>query len=226
MEKAIKTLIILILLMLTIYMCKWFIKTDYFNIKEVEIIGEYDNLIKNDIISKLEDLKNKNIVYLDTSEIEKKLSQDARIKKISILKVFPSKLKIELEERKPHAYVRKDGEILIADEELNIFGYISELEPKNLPIVDYVDEESMKDLKIIVSKIKNQDFYSTISEIKKSSKKEADVYEIILMSGTTIETDTLVSSEKYSEIPKLYEKIKNEQEVEFMNIRFKDVFFK
>lgn len=131
---------------------------------------------------------------------------------------------MEIEERKPHVYVRKAGDILIADEELNIFGYISELETKNLPIVDYIDEASMKDLKIIVSKIKNQDFYLTISEIKKSNKKNADVYEIILLNGVVIETDTLVSSEKYDEIYKLYEKIKNEREVKYMNIRFKDVY--
>lgn len=225
MGKITKILIVLGILMATVYAGKWFIQTDYFNIKEIQITGD-NAFIKDDIVNKVENLKNKNIVYMNTNEIEKTIKEDARVKKVSILKIFPSKLNIELEERKPHVYVRKGTDILVADNELNIFGYISELKEKNLPIVDYTDSESMKDLKIIVSKIKNRNFYEMISEIKKSNKPNTDAYEIVLLNGTIVETDPLVSTQKYEAAYAVYEKSKKERVLNYMNIRFKDIVVK
>lgn len=70
-----------------------------------------------------------------------------RVKSVSIQKIFPGKLEIKLEERKPRAYVKKGTDMFLADEELNLYGYISEEKFKNMPIVIYTDDESLKDLK-------------------------------------------------------------------------------
>ena len=82
------------------------------------------------------------------------------------------------------------------------------------------NEEVKKDLKIIISKIKNKDLYDMISEIRKSDKE----YRIILVDGIEIITDTLVSVDKYDNAYRLYiQKLKNNQEINYMDIRFKDV---
>lgn len=178
-------------------------------------------MIKSDITNKIEKLKETNIVYIDTWKIEKLLKQDARIKNVSIRKVYPSRVEINLEERVPYVYVKKGNDIFLSDEQLNIFGYIFESETKNIPVVIYDEnEEVKKDLKIIISKIKNKDLYDMISEIRKSDKE----YRIILVDGIEIITDTLVSVDKYDNAYRLYiQKLKNNQEINYMDIRFKDV---
>ena len=171
MKKTIKTLAIFSLIMSGIYFGKWFIQTDYFKIREIPVSGD-NALLKRSIVSKLEKLKGENIVYIDTKKIEKMVKEDVRVKNATIQKVFPSKLKVNIEERKLHAYVKKGTDLFLADSELNLFGYIQEEKFKNIPIVIYTNDESMKDLKIIISKIKNKDLYDMISEIKKSEDQK------------------------------------------------------
>ena len=220
MKKTIKTLAIFSLIMSGIYFGKWFIQTDYFKIREIPVSGD-NALLKRSIVSKLEKLKGENIVYIDTKKIEKMVKEDVRVKNATIQKVFPSKLKVNIEERKLHAYVKKGTDLFLADSELNLFGYIQEEKFKNIPIVIYTNDESMKDLKIIISKIKNKDLYDMISEIKKSEDKKENKYELVLVDKVKIITDTLVNEKKYDEIYKSYQKIKSDQTIQYIDIRFK-----
>ena len=220
MKKTIKTLAIFSLIMSGIYFGKWFIQTDYFKIREIPVSGD-NALLKRSIVSKLEKLKGENIVYIDTKKIEKMVKEDVRVKNATIQKVFPSKLKVNIEERKLHAYVKKGTDLFLADSELNLFGYIQEEKFKNIPIVIYTNDESMKDLKIIISKIKNKDLYDMISEIKKSEDQKENKYELVLVDKVKIITDTLVNEKKYDEIYKSYQKIKSDQTIHYIDIRFK-----
>ena len=220
MKKTIKTLAIFSLIMSGIYFGKWFIQTDYFKIREIPVSGD-NALLKRSIVSKLEKLKGENIVYIDTKKIEKMVKEDVRVKNATIQKVFPSKLKVNIEERKLHAYVKKGTDLFLADSELNLFGYIQEEKFKNIPIVIYTNDESMKDLKIIISEIKNKDLYDMISEIKKSEDQKENKYELVLVDKVKIITDTLVNEKKYDEIYKSYQKIKSDQTIQYIDIRFK-----
>ena len=220
MKKTIRTLAIFSLIMSGIYFGKWFIQTDYFKIREIPVSGD-NALLKRSIVSKLEKLKGENIVYIDTKKIEKMVKEDVRVKNATIQKVFPSKLKVNIEERKLHAYVKKGTDLFLADSELNLFGYIQEEKFKNIPIVIYTNDESMKDLKIIISKIKNKDLYDMISEIKKSEDQKENKYELVLVDKVKIITDTLVNEKKYDEIYKSYKKIKSDQTIQYIDIRFK-----
>ena len=220
MKKTIKTLAVFGLIISGIYFGKWFIQTDYFKIREIPVSGD-NALLKRDIVSKLEKLKGENIVYIDTKKIEKMVKEDVRVKNATIQKVFPSKLKVNIEERKLHAYVKKGTDLFLADSELNLFGYIQEEKFKNIPTVIYTDDESLKDMKIIISKIKNKDLYDMISEIKKSDDQKENKYELVLIDGVKIITDTLVNEKKYDEIYKSYKKIKSDQAIQYIDIRFK-----
>lgn len=220
MQKFMRTFVMLTCFSAVIYLGKMFVNTDYFKIKEIIVSGE-NGLLKEDITDKIKKLEENNIVYINTGEIEKLLRQDVRVKNISIKKIYPSKLEIKLEERKPYVYVKKREDIFLADEELNLFGYVFEEDSKNIPVVIYDgNEEVKKDLKIIISKIKNKDLYDMISEIRKSDKD----YRLILVNGIEIITDTLVSTDKYDKTYRLYsQRLKDNQEVHYMDIRFKDI---
>lgn len=220
MKKTIKTLAVFGLIISGIYFGKWFIQTDYFKIREIPVTGD-NALLKRDIVSKLEKLKGENIVYIDTKKLEKMIKEDARVKSVTIQKIFPSKLKINIEERKPYVYADNGSDKFLADSDLNLFGYMNEVKLQGIPTVTYKNEESKKDMKIILSKIKNKDLYDMISEIKKSDDQKENKYELVLIDGVKIITDTLVNEKKYDEIYKSYKKIKSDQAIQYIDIRFK-----
>ncbi|BBM41717.1 polypeptide-transport-associateddomain-containing protein [Leptotrichia shahii] len=221
MKKSVKVLILLFLLAGIMFFGKRFIDTDYFKVQEVLVEGQ-SNLLKQDIVAQLEQMKGKNIVYLNTSEIENRIKTDIRVKKVSVKKLFPSKIRVLLEEREPYVYVKKGDETLLADKDLNIYGDILEEPAKNIPIIDYTNDESLKEMKTILSKIQNKDFYAMISEIRQSEKN----YEILLTNNVRILTDTLVTEKKYDDAYKLYERIKKERPVISMDLRFIDIVVK
>ena len=221
MKKSINTLILLILLAGMMFFGKRFIDTDYFKVQEVLVKGQ-SKLLKQDIVVQLEQMKGKNIVYLNTDEIEKLIKKDVRVKKVSVKKLFPSKIEVTLEEREPYVYVKKGDETLLADKDLNIYGDILEEPSKNIPVINYTSDESLNEIKIILSKIQNKDFYAMISEIRQSEKN----YEILLTNNVRIITDTLVTEKKYNDAYKLYERLRKERPVISMDLRFIDIVVK
>ena len=217
MKNAVKVLILLFLLVGIMFFGKMFIETDYFKVQEVLVEGKSD-LLRQDIVAQLEQMKGKNIVYLNTNDIENHIKSDVRVKKVSVKKLFPSKIEVTLEEREPYVYVKKGDETLLADKDLNIYGDILEEPAKNIPIIDYTDDESLNAMKTILSRIKNKDFYAMISEIRQSEKN----YEILLTNNVRIITDTLVTEKKYNDAYKLYERLRKERSVISMDLRFID----
>ena len=221
MKKSINVLILLCLLAGMMFFGKRFIDTDYFKVQEVLIKGDY-KLLKQDIVVKLEQMKGKNIVYLNTNEIESLIKKDARVKKVSVKKLFPSKIEVTLEEKQPYVYVKKGDETLLADKDLVIYGDILEDPSRNIPVIEYTNDESLNAIKTILSKIRNKDFYAMISEIRQSEKN----YEILLINNVKIITDTQVTDKKYEDAYKLYERIKKERRVTSMDLRFIDIVVK
>ena len=221
MKKSINVLILLFLLAGMMFFGKRFIDTDYFKVQEVLIKGEF-KLLKQDIVTKLEQMKGKNIVYLNTNEIESLIKKDARVKRVSVKKLFPSKIEVTLEEKQPYVYVKKGDETLLADKDLVIYGDILEDPSRNIPVIEYTNDESLNAIKTILSKIKNKDFYAMISEIRQSEKN----YEILLINNVKIITDTQVTDKKYEDAYKLYERIKKERRVTSMDLRFIDIVVK
>ena len=221
MKRSIKALIALFLLAGAMFFGKRFIDTDYFKVQDVFIDG-VPKLLKQDIAAQLEQMKGKNIVYINTNKIENFIKNDIRVKKVSIKKLFPSKIEVVLEEREPYVYVKKGDETLLADKDLNIYGDILEDPSRNIPVIDYASNESLNGIKTILSKIQNKDFYAMISEIRQSEKN----YEILLTNNVKIITDTLVTEKKYNDAYKLYEKIKKEKAITYMDLRFTDIVVK
>lgn len=221
MKKSVKVLILLFLLAGMMFFGKRFVDTDYFKIQEVLIEG-HSKLLKQDIAVQLEQMKGKNIVYLNTNEIENLIKTDVRVKKVSVKKLFPSKIEVTLEEKQPYVYVKKGDETLLADKDLVIYGDILEDPSRNIPVIEYTNDESLNAIKTILSKIRNKDFYAMISEIRQSEKN----YEILLINNVKIITDTQVTDKKYEDAYKLYERIKKERRVTSMDLRFIDIVVK
>jgi len=92
--------------------CIFLISWNKLNIESTEFFTENKN-IKNDIQSFLKDKKLGNILLLDIDNLQESLSRHHLIKEVRVRKVFPSSLKIYIEERIPFAILKKENLFLI-----------------------------------------------------------------------------------------------------------------
>lgn len=93
-----------------------------FRVREVAVTG-CETLDANDVadISGLE--YGQNIFLLDKQSVMDKLSEDPRIKPVSVEPQYPDRVVITIEERQPAAYIEKNGSLIVIDDE----GWILEL---------------------------------------------------------------------------------------------------
>ena len=117
-------------------------------------------------------------------------------------------LKSEIADRKPEDFDSREEYISYLRDNIELNKYDREK----------LNDESLKEMKTILSKIRNKDFYAMISEIRQSEKN----YEILLTNNVRIITETLVTEKKYDEAYKIYERIKKERPVTSMDLRFID----
>ena len=223
MLKFLKFLVFLVIMAILIKGLFVFFSKDFFKVVNVKVEGE-NELIKSDITEKILYIKNKeNLIYLNTKKMEKYLEEDVRIKNIEIKKVYPSELIVKIEENKPYSYLRQGNNFYIINDEGKIFAYIDEVSNKNLPIIDAADKDDLEDILQVLSNIKNENFFSNISEIKKVKSD----YEILLNDGTLIKTSIVVNHTKYENCFKLYQSLISEnKKVEYIDLRFKDINLK
>ena len=221
MIKFMKYIFTLISLVLFFHLCIWGFNTKYFYVNEISIEGQ-NEIIKKDIIQKLSDLKGKKLVYINVEELEKGLKRDPRVESVEIKKVYPDKLVIDINEKIPYAFVRINNKFYAADKNLIIYGHIEEIKNIDIPIINNDENTRLEDFKFISSKIKDDKVYKIISEIRKNGT----YYEIVLRDVVIIKTDALVEEKKYITSFSLYNKLKNDKAIEYLDIRYKDVNIK
>lgn len=213
----------LFILAVFIYLGFLFIGSDFFIIKNIKIEGNYD-LLQQDIVSKFEYLKGENIFLINPRLIQREIGSDIRVEDINVTRYFPDTININIEQRKPIAIVYKNKQYLYVDEKLNIFAYYNEFENNNFPIItlDEENEEAENKMIEILKEVSKSDFFVKISEIYPSDNN----YNIVLLDGTKILIDENVKTKKYNLAYKVYEKeIKNKQ-LEYIDLRFKDIVVK
>ncbi|OQY10591.1 MAG: hypothetical protein B6I28_00730 [Fusobacteriia bacterium 4572_132] len=197
-----------------------FLEKDYFKITDVMIKGEY-SLIQDDIISKLLKLKGKNIWEIDEKKISQYIKNDVRIKRVEIKKTIPDEIEIEIEERKPFVYILWKNKLYLADEEGKIFAYRLEKIEKNLIVLRINKENEIDKIYSVLEKLTN--------EIKKDISSiyiKDNIIEIQLIDGMIFKTDDKVNMEKYKKGYQLYLGLKQEREINCIDLRFKNYILK
>lgn len=195
------------------------LNTDLFKIVDVNIQGDYA-LIEKDIVDKLEILKGKNIYSININDIEKEILKDARVNDIKIRRLLPKTINIEINEKKGVAIARFDSSFYIVDKNMNVYGYLNEID-NVLPIINITEDVNVADYKIIFDKIlMNKRLYNKLSELRYND----EYYILLLDDGTKIYTDTDVVADKYISAMNVYEKEgKENNKLEYIDLRFKDI---
>jgi len=83
-----------------------------FGIKGITITGTQE-LKEEEILSGAGIGPNNSLLFLDVASVRERLAKIALVKSVSVSKLFPNRLLIEIDERQPFALWQKDGEVQV-----------------------------------------------------------------------------------------------------------------
>ena len=216
-----KNIVRLFFLILFVYCAFLFIESDFFIVKNIQIEGNY-NLVKDDIVKKLDNIKGDSLFYINASRLEGIIEDDIRVESAKISRKFPDTIKIKIEERKPIAIVYSNGNYFYVDEGLNLFALYKEIKDTGVRIINIPKEDEIEEFKSMLKTLRDTQFYNTISEIYKGDK----MYILTLLDGTNVYIDKNVSLKKYNIAYKIYVDESVNKDIEYIDLRFKDIIVK
>ena len=206
--------------MMFVYILFIFMGTNFFEIKNITITGNND-LIKNDIVKYLYKLKGQSIFNISTNQLSADILNDVRVRDVEISRSFPDTLRIKINEKKPLGIMYINNQYIYIDENLNPFAYYSEIKDKEIPII-FLEKNDEENVKLLLSNVSKSKIYPFISEIYAIK----DGYTLTLLDGTDIYTDKDVETNKYDLGYKIYTKEKENKNLEYLELRFRDIAVK
>ncbi len=201
---------------------KNFLKKTIFEIKSVKIEGVSEKL-ETSFTPLKEQLIGKNINDVDIKEIEKRISQDVRVKNVSVIKSTLNEIIIKVEERDPKYYLQYKKDIYILDKDGKIYNYLNDLKTKDFPFIVAKSEEEIQTLLEILDKVETTDFRDIISQIYMESE---NCINLILSNGVVIKTNKEVTKEKYDTGSYLFFDLSSRKKIDYMDLRYEDYIIK
>jgi len=98
------------------------IENSIFSIREIELTG-IKNSDENKIKKKLDEFKGKNIILISTKKLKETIKDFDFIREIKIKKIYPEKIKVEINELKPLAIFMNDNQMYLLLEAGKIIEY-------------------------------------------------------------------------------------------------------
>ena len=161
-----------------------FISEKNFTIKNLtinEIRFENNKIISTEeLIKDLSFLYNKNIIFLNTLEIKKKLKKNSFIESLQVKKVYPNKLVIKIFEKQPIAIILHENKKFFLGKKFELIKYKKISKYENLAVING-DKKSFKKLFI---NLKNIKFPSDL--VKKYELQKIGRWNIELIDGRLI----------------------------------------
>ena len=134
-----------------------FISENISTIKKLKINKirfENNKIVNNEeLIKDLSFLYNKNIIFLNTLEIKKKLKKNSFIESLQVKKVYPNKLVIKIFEKQPIAIIFHENKKFFLGKKFELIKYKKISKYENLAVING-DEKSFKKLFINLKKTK------------------------------------------------------------------------
>ena len=197
---------------------RFFLTKPVFEVKNITIAEASEKLEKS--FSPLKDeLIGENINDIDLLEIEKRISEDVRVNKVSVKRSNLSEIVITVEEKEPEYYLQYKKKIYLLDKDGKIYGYLNDLKTKDFPFLVVKSEEEIEIILSVLDKIEATDFKDVISQIYID---EPSCIKIILYDGAVIKTDRDVKKEKYDIGSYLFFDLSGKKKVDYMDLRYED----
>ncbi|WP_319371454.1 FtsQ-type POTRA domain-containing protein [uncultured Ilyobacter sp.] len=223
MKAFLKIILLFLFAAAFFYMDQIFIQRDIFRVEKVWIFGEL-NLTSREVKKQMGTAIGEYIWDIDTKAIEEILKEDIRIESVKVKKILPDEIRVEIKEKDPSYYAQYKDRVYTVDENGNIFAYLEETPIRDLPLLLVKKEDQIPELLKILKKIKGKKIEKLISQIYIYNKW---CINFVLFDGTIVKTDNDVEERKYDVAERLYSELKlNQNELEYMDIRFSDYIVK
>lgn len=171
-----------------------FLNSDIFNIKNIKIQG--NNKVSDEIIEQYLDLKyDKNIFIYSTKKIKKSLEQNAYIETVSIKKIFPNTIQVNINEKGIVALIKDENKYCYIDNNLNVIDRLNEIDKNekaiiieteydlnNENIIKFENDDIKKGLIYLMECISNNNLSKKIKKIN----YEQDIINMYSIDGTNI----------------------------------------
>ena len=132
-----------------------------------EIRFENNKIVSNEeLIKDLSFLYNKNIIFLNTLEIKKKLKKKSFIESLQVKKVYPNKLVIKIFEKQPIAIILHENKKFFLGKKFELIKYKKISKYENLAVING-DKKSFKKLFINLKNIKFPSYLVKKYELQK-----------------------------------------------------------
>lgn len=225
MKKVFKIAIIWALTVIIIQIEKEFKGNEnrIFDVTEVEITGNISENLGKDLEKIKKGLIGESVHDIDLRRLKEKILSDVRIDKVEIEEKDINKLRIDITEKKGLYYLQYKDNIYISDKNGEIFGRIEEYPRKSIPVLYIDDEKNKEELVKIAEKLEDFDFKDYISQIYIENKNTVI---ILLRDGTKLKTNLETVKQRYLITFSLYKELKKTKELEYIDMRFKDIVIK
>ncbi len=206
-----------------------------FKVADAQISGLY-YLEKNALDTQLDEIRGKNIVFLNKNEIKASFKTNSYVKEVELKRKFPNKIMVEITERKPLALlVTSDGFIQVSQEAIFLdirqspgkydLPFITGIELYAIPGVGKVIEDDyLKEALHIISSSKGA-LMNKIAEINVDNKR------IIAYTRNGIQVligDSADIDNKLKMLESIIEEIVDVSislsEIDYIDLRFKDSY--
>ena len=171
-----------------------FLNSDIFNIKNIQIQG--NNKVSDEIIEQYLDVKyDKNIFIYSTKKIKKSLEQNTYIETVSIKKIFPNTIQVNINEKGIVALIKDENKYCYIDNNLNVIDRLNEIDKNekaiiieteydlnNENIIKFENDDIKKGLIYLMECISNNNLSKKIKKIN----YQQDIINMYSIDGTNI----------------------------------------
>ena len=204
---------------LYLFLISW----DNLNIKEIEIVCQRPE-IKQNVENFFVDKNLGNIFLLDMSHIQKALKGYRFIKEVHVQKIYPSSLRIKIQERTPIALLKKE-QIYLIDREGILLERLDPRKKTNLPLLtdsNNFEKHYKEKLKLAL------DCFDNLSPLEKEMIDIIDLseFENVIIQLKGINERIILGNDRYSQKIKFFQKNNKKLEkyrpLEYVDLRFQD----
>lgn len=110
--------------------------TDYFNVKSVEVHG--NSIVSSEEIDALSQLEGKNIFTINKADAVKKICQNPYVKDAKLKRRIPSKVLIEIDEKKIKGIIKYNNVFINIDEDGKMVQVINKFPDGSMPLLEGV----------------------------------------------------------------------------------------
>ncbi|MGL5316164.1 MAG: cell division protein FtsQ/DivIB [Peptostreptococcaceae bacterium] len=133
-----RLMILLSLIFMMIIGIYAFLNSSIFHIKDIEIQGN-NKIAEEEVKSALEIREDKNIFMYNTNKMEEKIKENTYIEDVSVKKVLPSSIIVNIKEKEIVGLLRDEDKYSYIDKEGNIIDNLSEIDENENNIIIDID---------------------------------------------------------------------------------------